>query len=239
MYNATELLRAGLTSRGASIVGFADLSSTPAEKRFQMPYGIAVAVAMTPEVVKSISRMPSKEYYDEYHRLNDLLDVLASYGAGVLASFGYKAIAQTTGFVKEYETDVSSRFPHKTVATRSGIGWIGKSALLVTEEYGAAVRISSILTDAPLKAGEAIDSSRCGACVCCVAACPGNAILGKNWSVELEREEIFDAARCRRTARARAREALGIEITHCGKCIEVCPFTRKYINNVVPWGGKR
>ena len=40
--------------------------------------------------------------------------------------------------------------PHKTVAVHAGLGWIGKSALFVTEKYGSAVRLTSVLTDAPL-----------------------------------------------------------------------------------------
>jgi epoxyqueuosine reductase QueG len=48
--------------------------------------------------------------------------------------------------------------------------------------------------------------------------------------VGLPREAIFDAAKCRDTARARAMQGFGEEITICGKCIEVCPYTKKYMD---------
>lgn len=122
-----------------------------------------------------------------------------------------------------------SRLPHKTIATRSGIGWIGKSALLVTKEFGSAVRISSILTNAPLKADKPINESRCGSCMTCTKACPGQAVKGRNWSVGVEREDYYDPELCYKKAREIAARVLNKEITLCGKCIYVCPYTQKYI----------
>ena len=65
---------------------------------------------------------------------------------------GYQSYANTTKAVKQ-DDNWCTPLPHKTVATRTGLGWIGKNCLLVTKEYGSAVRLSSLLTDAPLPAG--------------------------------------------------------------------------------------
>jgi len=70
--------------------------------------------------------------------------------------------------------------------------------------------------------------SRCGSCMLCTNACPGGAISGRVWTPELDRDEFFDAMACRRKAREIAAKALNKQITLCGKCIEVCPYTRKY-----------
>ena len=72
---------------------------------------------------------------------------------------GYAAIAMTRSHVGNGEADDNTVLPHKTVATRAGIGWIGKSALLVTEQYGSMIRISSILTDAPLETAVPVRSA--------------------------------------------------------------------------------
>ena len=45
-------------------------------------------------------------------------------------------------------------FASKTAATRAGLGWIGKTALLVTPEWGPAVRLGTVFTYAALGAGE-------------------------------------------------------------------------------------
>jgi epoxyqueuosine reductase QueG len=59
---------------------------------------------------------------------------------------------------------LSTGLPHKTTATLAGLGWIGKCALLVTERYGSAIRLTAVLTEAELPCGEPVSRSRCGAC---------------------------------------------------------------------------
>jgi epoxyqueuosine reductase QueG len=120
--------------------------------------------------------------------------------------------------------------PHKTVASRAGIGWIGKCALLVTARYGSMIRLSSILTNAPFDGSEPIDESKCGGCGACVFACPAGAVSGELWRAGVEREVFFDAVKCRKTAKERAALGFGGNATICGKCIEVCPYTRSYLN---------
>ncbi len=217
-----------LHQSGADLVGFADLKSVI--KGGETPFGVSVAVAIPPEVVKSICDGPNMEYYNEYHRINELLNNIVTAGAEYLLSKGYKACAQTDNFVKEFGNYRTS-LPHKTVATRAAIGWIGKSALLVTKEYGSAVRISSLLTDAELQCADPIDNSRCGNCMECTKACPAQAISGEIWNVDKDRDSFYKALACRKKARELAAKNLNKEITLCGKCIEVCPYTKKYLSS--------
>lgn len=229
MQRLSSELKQILLTKGASMVGFGDISEILADKESCLKYGVSVVVKMTPSIVKGIHNGPTKEYYEEYKRLNSLLDSLVSAGEEYLHGKGYKAVAQTTTNVRELENN-RTLLPHKSFATRAGIGWIGKCALLVTEEFGPAVRISSILTDAPLETGEPINTSKCGSCLVCVKACPAGAATGEGWSVKKDRDEFFNASLCKEQARMRAAK-VGIEKTVCGKCIEVCPYTQRYINN--------
>ncbi len=213
-----------LLEKGASLSGFADLTGIV---QGELQHGVSVAVRLPVPVLQSISGGPSRIYFDAYHKINDQLDGLVTAGSEYLQSRGYRAHAKTRANVKEhpgYRTDL----PHKTVATRAGLGWIGKSALLVTREFGPAVRFSSLLTDAPLTLGEPIDKSKCGNCTACMDHCPGKAISGKLWNVAMDRDEFFDAAACRKAARALSLDLLNEEISLCGKCIEVCPYTKGY-----------
>ena len=86
----------------------------------------------------------------------------------------------------------------------AGIGWIVKSALLITEQYGASIRLSTILTDAVLETAAPVNVSRCGDCAACVKKCPGQAILGRNWEAGMSRNLFFDAGTCYRTVKAYA-----------------------------------
>ena len=168
-------------------------------------------------------------HFEQYHALNARLDALAELAAGYRAERGCRALAQTTTTVVEsagYRTPV----PHKTCATRAGLGWVGKSALLVTPEFGPAVRLSSVLTDAAFdRLAEPIDASRCGGCMKCPNACPGQAVRGRLWDVNTPRERLVDVGACRKAARALAAERIQEQITLCGKCIEACPYTQKYL----------
>lgn len=225
MIPASELSEL-LYNEGAALVGFGDVSAL-GYRGFASC--VALAVKIPARVVAGISGGPTREYFEQYHALNAKLDALAELASGYLTRRGCKALAQTTTTVVEsagYRTPV----PHKTCATRAGLGWIGKSALLVTEEYGPAVRLSSVLTDARFDHySQPINASRCGGCTACARACPGGAIHGDLWDVSVPRERLVDVEACRRAARALAWDRLQETITLCGKCIEVCPYTRAYL----------
>lgn len=230
MTDLTQYIKNELYSRGTDLVGCGDLTALPPAVRQGLPVGVAVAVKYPKEVIRGIHNLPTKDYYDQYNALNEKLDELVESGAKALREMGFAAIAQTRAYVEQFETDYATPLPHKTVATRAGLGWIGKSALLVTERFGSMIRISSFLTDAPLETAKPVNASKCGACRACTDACPAGGISGKLWAVDVFRDEFFDAVACRKTARERAMKGFGIEITQCGKCIEVCPYTRRYLH---------
>jgi len=227
MNDLTKFIKDELLCHGADLVGIGDLTELPPEVRHGLPVGICVAVKYPDEVIRGIAELPTLPYSEWYDRLNKKLDMLVTLGAEALRMFGYNAVAQTRAQVGSGDTGNNTVLPHKTVATRAGLGWIGKSALLVTRKYGSMIRISSILTDAPLKTAKPINKSKCGDCMICTDACPGGAVSGKIWNVGMYRDEFFDADKCRDTARQRAKKGAGIDYPICGKCIEVCPYTRQ------------
>jgi epoxyqueuosine reductase QueG len=219
-----------LISEDADLAGFADLSGMNINK--EMPFGVSVAIKLSPELIKSIHNGPNMYYYEEYHRINNLLDKIVTKGTEYLIKNGFAAFAQTTTAVT-VTGENKTVLPHKTVATRAGLGWIGKCGLLVTNEYGSGIRISSFLTNAKLSCGEPVEKSFCGNCVECVENCPAKAISGKLWDVKTERSELIDVAKCKKTIQILAREKINKEITLCGKCFEVCPYTIKYVNSTL------
>ena len=128
--NISAGLKQILLRQGAALVGFGDISQLVKDQENDMRNGISVVVCMTPNIVRNIGNGPTKDYYLEYKRLNSLLDNLVIEGAAFLQDKGYKALAQTTTSVKE-DDNYRTLFPHKSFATRAGIGWIRKCALLV------------------------------------------------------------------------------------------------------------
>ena len=172
-------IKESLLRQGAAIVGFADLSDLPPEDRDGYRYGISIAVELNPKIVAIIGNGPSLEYYNEYNRANKLLNQLADNCAEFLKTKGFDALAKTQSVVKTDEKTKRSKLPHKTVATKAGLGWIGKCALLITEQYGPAIRITSVLTNTDLDVGIPITESRCGTCEDCKKICPAGAVTGR------------------------------------------------------------
>lgn len=222
----TEELKSFLYQQGAALVGIADLTGVG---NSGYPRGIAVALPLPKSVIRDLQQAPTEEYLQLYHSLNARLNEIVLAGEEFLKSRGFSAWAQTSDRVQINEHNVST-LPHKTVAARAGLGWIGKNCLLITEEFGSAFRMSTLLTDAPLDCGEAITLSRCGDCRLCVDACPAQALKGSLWQAGMEREEIVDVVRCDEKMRQRMREATGLEANICGKCFAVCRYTRKYLD---------
>jgi epoxyqueuosine reductase QueG len=234
MNEPSSTIKSELTRLGADIVGFGNLTELPSDVRVDLPVGISIGVRVPQDIVRGITETPTLEYWDYYHSGQDDLDKIAEAGAEYIRSLGFKAVPHTrnSGSVK-FVGALRSALPNKTVATRAGLGWIGKCGMLATEQFGTAVWFSSILTDTPLDLAEPINESKCGECMVCRDACPAGAISGKLWSVNLDRDEFFDAAKCAAVTKARANELIGVDYPLCGKCIAVCPRTRKYLGATV------
>lgn len=232
MIELNKRLKEELIEKGADLVGFADLKEIEESNRESMRFGISVAVALSPRVIEGIKDGPTLEYFNEYNRVNNLLEDIVTHASNLIKSYGYKAIPNTEENMKINRHTLSTLLPKKTVATRAGLGWIGKSALLITKEYGSAVRISSVLTEAELDVGIPKDESECGACTICTDICPAKAIKGVNWNTKLERDDLCNPYECRRTARERSKKA-GLAHSLCGLCILECPWTKKYLHRVL------
>jgi epoxyqueuosine reductase QueG len=216
-----------LKAKGAKLIGVADMDEFAVDG---MNRGVAVAIPVPAYIVENIRTAPTMEYYQMYHTLNEQLDNMVEAGAEYLRGQGFNARAYTKKSLSVND-DLRTAFPYKTVATKAGLGWIGKSCLLVTEKYGSAVRLSGLLTDAPLVPSKPVTQSRCGNCQLCVKACPGNALIGTNWTAGMPREEILRAHVCKETQIARMKQILGFYEGEriCGRCFAVCAYTQKYL----------
>ena len=210
-----------LLKKGADLAGFADLSESTDEK---LNVGVSIIKRIPTEVIDSIKDGPTEAYYKNYEELNAQLKGIALAAEEFLKARGFEAYAQIDGSIPETGY-CRTAMPHKTVATGAGLGWIGKCALLVTREYGPAVRLSSVLTNAPLETAKPVTASFCGGCTRCQDACPAAAIKGRLWNRGVDRDELVDITLCRPKARSLAFKKIHKEITLCGKCVYVCPYT--------------
>jgi epoxyqueuosine reductase len=98
---------------------------------------------------------------------------------------------------------------HKMIATRAGIGWIGKTDLLISLKFGPRIRLASILTNFQFsRLGIPINESRCGECNICVIKCPANAANGKLWDIHIDRDQFYNPLKCRNKCRELSKERI-------------------------------
>ena len=142
-----------LRNFGDITYGFAYVGDIAPNKIRHLPYAITIGLPLSPPIVNNIVAGPNQAYYDEYLSLNDRLDLITEQLKIEIEESGYQAYAipssKRTDFV-----NISGEFSHKAAAVRGGLGWIGKSSLLITRQYGPRVRLSTLFTDAPLQTND-------------------------------------------------------------------------------------
>jgi len=212
--------------RDVPLWGAADLSGvdgTADDSGEALPRALVWGVPVHPLVMAGVREGPTAGYATEYRRLNGLIDAVAQDLAEALRERGYRAYAMDASRRTD-EANLFGEFPHKTAATRAGLGWIGRHCQLITRPYGSWVRLGTVLTDAELPCGPPLERSYCGTCYACVRACPAGALTGRAWRPGMPREEILDARACDEYKKQRYGHLMQGRV--CGICSAVCPFSR-------------
>jgi len=220
---------------GADFYGVADLSPAhgailaqggPAIAQFprSVSIGIALMHAIVDQLPRRADRAVAMNYrHHGYGLINQRLDHIASRLGSVLQREGHRALPVPASQRVDDER-LCGAFSHKMAAHLAGLGWIGKSCLLVTPEVGPRVRWATVLTDAPLQATGKPMGERCGDCRECVDICPPRAFTGRPFRVDEPRETRFAAHEC--DAYFREMEENG-DVAVCGLCVYVCPRGRR------------
>jgi epoxyqueuosine reductase len=209
--------------------GFAELKGLLVGRYAGYSYGISILRRLDARIVDGIEDGPTREYFDLYHSINSELNDIAGKIAAELSAQGIvceavMATARDEDLDEQSRETLSHLLSHKLVATRAGLGWIGKTDLLVSRRFGPRVRLASIVTTAPLEVGVPTVESECGRCRLCVEQCPAQAATGASWHAGGAREAFFDAFKCRDYCRKISMQRLGESISLCGKCVNVCPL---------------
>jgi epoxyqueuosine reductase len=109
-------------------------------------------------------------------------------------------------------------------AAQAGIGWHGKSTMLIDERLGTWFFLAEVLTTLELRPDEPLPD-RCGTCERCIKACPTGAITTPHH---------LDARRCisyltielKGSIPLELRSLIGDRIFGCDDCLDACPWNR-------------
>ncbi|HSH40049.1 MAG TPA: tRNA epoxyqueuosine(34) reductase QueG, partial [Chthoniobacterales bacterium] len=148
---------------------------------------------------------------DDYHDV--ILDKLRKLDAFLREFDGLQKCYVDTGPILE-----------RDFAAEAGVGWHGKSTMLVDPQLGTWFFLGEILTtlDLPPNASQ---PGRCGSCTRCITACPTQAIT---------QAHQLDARRCisyltielKGAIPLELRPLIGDRIYGCDTCLDVCPWNR-------------
>lgn len=179
--------------------------------RESFPWGTSIVVVALPYLrpgdgpssVRTVARFADG---DRYADLRELLDELVSR----LIRDGHRAEAV-------FDDD---RIVDRAAAERAGVGWTGKSTMILTPGHGPWILLGSVVSDADLPLSEAMIRT-CGTCDACIPACPTGAIISPG---------VLDARRClaaifqmRGDIPDELRSFAGGRIYGCDDCLTSCP----------------
>jgi epoxyqueuosine reductase len=148
---------------------------------------------------------------DDYHAiLQEKLEALA----GEIRAAGADArVYVDTGPILE-----------KPLAARAGLGWQGKSTMLIHRDFGPWLLLGEIITTLDL-APDAPAADRCGTCERCVTACPTGAITGP-YQLDARRCIAYLTIELKGSIPEELRPLIGDRVYGCDECLDVCPWNR-------------
>lgn len=213
---------------GASKFSYANLEAYLPDGLNKLRYGISIAVRLSDAIINEIDKKPTHTYFHHYRSVNALIDSITLRTTLLIQDWGYLALSiPASQTVKTNDDAYTGIFQHKTAARMSGLGWIGKSGLLITPEYGPRIRLGTVITNMELPVYNSIHHRDCGTCSICKTTCPAMAIQGENWYEGISRSRIVDAEACSRYMNANFKHIGRGSV--CGICMKVCPAGSKVI----------
>lgn len=230
--NLTSDLKTFCKSIGADLMGVANLEPfkqgwAVLPQNLLEPYTFAISIAkhIDADIINAISDSPTLEYAQHYRSVNAALDKITSDLVQFIIDKGFNAMAIAASHIVD-ENNLMGNISHKAVARMAGIGWQGKSLLIISPEFGPRIRLATVLTDMPLVPDRPV-KNRCGKCEECTKACPAAAIKNISTDGRYEsREDALHFSRCaEKTKQFKALPGIGAQI--CGMCIKACPFGKK------------
>lgn len=152
-------------------------------------------------------------YGEDYHEvIKEKLGELVAELQEEIGEFGFRIFVDSAPVLE------------KAWARKSGIGWVGKNANLITKKHGSFYFLAEIICDLELNY-DFETTDHCGTCRACIEACPTKAIIS---------DKIVDGSKCISYATIELKNEIPDYfegkmddwIFGCDVCQDVCPWNR-------------
>lgn len=148
---------------------------------------------------------------DDYHEV--LLEKLNALASDLAAQGAQAKVYVDTGPVLE-----------KPLAQRAGLGWQGKSTMLIHPKLGPWLLLGEIITTLDLEP-DAPEKDHCGSCTRCLGACPTGAITAP-YQLDARRCIAYLTIELKGSIPEEFRPLIGDRVYGCDECLDVCPWNR-------------
>ncbi|MEO8772692.1 MAG: tRNA epoxyqueuosine(34) reductase QueG [Gelidibacter sp.] len=170
-------------------------------------------------------------YYPQETQIQDTYKI-SKYAYGTDYHFVIKdKLKELLNFIQEEIGEVSGRafvdsapVLDKAWAAKSGLGWVGKHTLLISQQQGSFHFVAELIIDLDLEY-DLPTTDHCGTCTKCIDACPTQAIT---------EPYVVDGSKCISYFTIELKEKIPIEFKGqfddwmfgCDICQDVCPWNR-------------
>ncbi len=152
-------------------------------------------------------------YGEDYHDvIKDILKEMMAELQEEIGEFGFRVFVDSAPVLE------------KAWARKSGLGWVGKNANLITKKHGSFYFLAEIICDLELEYDLPV-TDHCGSCRACIDACPTQAIVS---------DRIVDGSKCISYATIELKNEIPDYFNGkmddwmfgCDVCQDVCPWNR-------------
>ena len=152
-------------------------------------------------------------YGEDYHEvIKDILKEMVAELQEEIGEFGFRVFVDSAPVLE------------KAWARKSGLGWVGKNANLITKKHGSFYFLAEIICGLELDYDLAV-TDHCGSCRACIDACPTQAIVS---------DRIVDGSKCISYATIELKNEIPDYFNGkmddwmfgCDVCQDVCPWNR-------------
>jgi epoxyqueuosine reductase len=220
-------LRAKALDLGFDLFGIADAAAMrddfllEPETRGRFDRAVSLGKRLGDAVLDDLRDHPTPLYFHHYRQVNYFLDRGAFLLADHIQRLGFGAVAVAASQLIDWNKQ-TAHLSHKHVAAAAGLGWIGRSNLLVNPEFGSRIRLVTVLTDFPVEP-DTPQTRDCGDCRACLASCPAGAIK--------ERREDFDHLACYEKLKEFRKKGYVSQFI-CGLCVRDCRGPKPHVDGL-------
>jgi epoxyqueuosine reductase len=180
----TDRIRHAALKHGADLVGIVKVADLPEHKESILrilPDADSLVVLASKHGLASI-RSPNNQVaqFDTIHTYNASAEA-AHHTSRFLESEGFASVAVPAFIPLDMEKPkqgMKGEICWRRAGVRAGLGSYGENGLLITKEFGAAIRLSGVITTSCLQSDSPLCDDVCNHCMACIDACPAGALSG-------------------------------------------------------------